>query len=81
MNPLASAGAALLILTPLLAERALGWMLQAGMAAAYSDLGSAKPSPGVPWDRAAQIRCLQSWMLTALAVSAAFLAGFCWGRL
>jgi hypothetical protein len=76
MSPLASAGAALLILTPLLAERA-----QAGMAAAYSDLGSAKPSPGVPWDRAAKIRCLQSWMLTALAVSAAFLAGFCWGRL
>ncbi len=80
MSPLAPAGAALILMAALWIEKAQAWMLQAGMAAAYSNLDDAD-AIAEPWERRAARRCLQSWIIAYAAVIAAFLAGFSWGRL
>lgn len=80
MSPLAPAGAALILMAALWIEKAQAWMLQAGMAAAYSNLDGADAT-AEPWERRAAIRCLQSWIIVYAAAIFAFLAGFCWGRL
>lgn len=80
MSPFAPAGAALILMAALWMERAQAWMLQAGMAAAYSNLDDAAATVE-PWERRAAIRCFQSWIIAYAALLAVFLAGFCWGRL